>query len=620
MAGPSGPPNLEIKIGADASQLKKAAKETTRSLEDITKAAKKLKGVKLEDATGKGADGVDKLEKSTANALPALTDFSRIIQDAPFGIIGVGNNITQLATSFGNLQTKAGGGRAAFQALIGSLSGPGGLVFGISTAVTLLTVFGDSLADLIRGTTGLSESFKKVFDEIGSSKAEFESLSRIVLDITEDLGTRQSALDELSKTYPEYLKGIDLETTRYENLRIALEGANQELLRKAKIDALQGAIQERYKDQAEDLAEAYEAQDQALSNLQGAIKRVVEGNADLQRLDRSLPIKEQVQQLQDLANQYGINRNLLAGVGSAVIQYGEAQRDVVAANAEADKSVQGLVNSLTTLKASQLANKNAAEQFAKGLGEQFDSEEVVLSPGKAKVKKAKQTDFKEFLKGLEEDLAKLDTQNFVDDLSSAAAISVTDSGFRQPDAPDVDDSAIVAQENLLLQAQEFTDQLNNIIQFGVGNAFGNIGTLIGQGLADGELAIQDFGRVVFAGLAQVLSGFGDAAIQAGITSEALKKSILAPLGGGVGAIAAGIALKAFASTLSTRLQQSGANIANAGGVGGIASSGGSTAAISSPSVLQSGEQIVVFEIQGTKLVGVLNRTLQRQGRTVSDLL
>ena len=606
-------PRLQIDIGADNKTLKQVSKDSIKAIQGVENAAEKLGRSDLGDIGKKAGQGYKDLGKGAANALPALTDVSRIIQDAPFGIIGVGNNITQLASSFGNLQKKTGSAKGALQAIIGQLSGAGGLVFGISTAVTLLTVFSGQIGKLIQGVGGLSKAFKGALEEIGSQKAEIQSLGTIILDLSEDLETRQSALDELAKSYPQYLKGIDVEKTRYEDLKIALQGANQELLRKTKIEALSGAISDRYKENAEGLAEAYEAQDQALGNLKAAIERVVNRNQKLQEIDRKAPVKEQVRQLEQLAKRYGVNQRLLAGVALAASEYGKAQRQVRDANEVADEAVGGLVRSLTSLKSAQLENANAAEEFKKGLEETFDGKEIVLEP-------PKKVDYTKFLKKLAEDLRQQDLEDFATDLSNAVAIAVADSGYQGADAPDVDDSQIVAQEKSIEAAKEYTENLNRVIQFGVGNAFSNIGTLIGQGLANGDLAIKEFGKVVFAGLGQILSGFGDAAIQAGITSEALKKAILAPLGGGIGAIAAGVALKAFASTLTSSIQSAGSNIGALGGVGGIASSGGSTAAVSSPSVLTSGEQIVVFEIQGTKLVGVLNRTLQRQGRTISDII
>src|SRR5690606_8190454 len=82
--------------------------------------------------TGKSIGG---LGKQTSNANLALQEFSRVIQDAPFGIMGIGNNIQQLTANFGNLSESVGGTGAALRAMLGALAGPGGILLAVS-AVT----------------------------------------------------------------------------------------------------------------------------------------------------------------------------------------------------------------------------------------------------------------------------------------------------------------------------------------------------------------------------------------------------------------------------------------------------------------------------------------------------
>lgn len=609
--------DLEIKIGASNKQLRTVSRDSIKALQGIEKQAKKVDRANLGSVGERAGKGFDKLEKGAANALPALTDVSRVIQDAPFGIIGVGNNITQLASSFGNLQKRTGSAKTAFQAILGSLTGAGGLVFGISTAVTLLTVFGDKIFSLIGTTNKLADSFKGVFDEIASSKGEIDALSRIILDLGEDIETRQSALDELSQKYPEYLKGIDLETTAYEKLQIALDGVNQEIIRGARIRALQGTIEDTLKDGAEDLGDAFAAQAEARKQLNAELRSAIDNNQVLQSIDTEASLKDQLIQLEALARRYQLNQRLLAPLAGATNTYNETTQELNDVIAEQDAQVDGLVGSLQKLKSEQLANENAAEGFKKGLQEQFDGEEIELTPAKVKVDKAKEIDVDKLKKQLEAQITELTISNFRTDLSEAASIAQADSGFQLGDGPEVDDSAIVEQEKTIERLKLFNQQAGQIITQDIAQTFGNLGSVIGAGLASGTLSVQSVGTTLLAGFGSILSGLGDIAIQTGTGILAINLALksLNPFV----AIGAGIALKAFASTISQGVKQIGA-AGGSGGSGGIVSSGGSTAAISSPSVLQGGEQVVVFEIQGTKLVGVLNRTLQRQGRTLSGLL
>ena len=109
-------PTIEIIIAARADEFKRELDQVRRRV------------ASLEGALGKGTQrGVKNFTKSTNQAQNALRDFSRVVQDAPFGIIGVGNNIQELAGSFGFLVRSTGGVRAAIGGVIGALSGPGGI-------------------------------------------------------------------------------------------------------------------------------------------------------------------------------------------------------------------------------------------------------------------------------------------------------------------------------------------------------------------------------------------------------------------------------------------------------------------------------------------------------------
>ena len=112
--------DLRIKIGADVEDLKAG----------LNKAEKDLKGFGKEVDAAAQKQG--KLAKTTSvNAVPALTSFSQIIQDAPYGIRGVANNITQLTSQFGYLATSSGGASNAIKAMVGSLMGPAGILFAV---------------------------------------------------------------------------------------------------------------------------------------------------------------------------------------------------------------------------------------------------------------------------------------------------------------------------------------------------------------------------------------------------------------------------------------------------------------------------------------------------------
>jgi hypothetical protein len=69
------------------------------------------------------------LNSNTKDANIAFANFGRIIQDAPFGILGISNNIDPLLNSFAQLKNSTGGATNALKAMLSVMRGPLGLIF-----------------------------------------------------------------------------------------------------------------------------------------------------------------------------------------------------------------------------------------------------------------------------------------------------------------------------------------------------------------------------------------------------------------------------------------------------------------------------------------------------------
>jgi predicted PurR-regulated permease PerM len=113
-------PRIEVEIGANVAGLTAGVNTATGQLNNLGKAAQTT------------APQIQKLTQATSGYNSIGTDFARIIQDAPFGIIGVGNNITQLAGSFQTLKNTTGSTKAALtQAFSSIFSSGNALILGI---------------------------------------------------------------------------------------------------------------------------------------------------------------------------------------------------------------------------------------------------------------------------------------------------------------------------------------------------------------------------------------------------------------------------------------------------------------------------------------------------------
>ena len=160
---------------------------------------------------------------------------------------------------------------------------------------------------------------------------------------------------------------------------------------------------------------------------------------------------------------------------------------------------------------------------------------------------------------------------------------------------------------------EFNDSANDIIQNGISNTFAQMGEMIGQAMTEGGNIIKGAGSVLLAGLGGILVSLGKMAIQVGVGLIVTKKALESL--GGAGAIVAGVALVAIGSMFSKGAKGLGGSMGSGGGAGGASSSSGGGAGSGGSRAYGSGGGgfsggNVVFEIAGTKLVGVLSKTLK----------
>ena len=216
-------PELSVQIGADIQELLKklnlSEKEFKKLALQAAKSGKTIEQVLKESGKGgkvlqkslvDSSKGIDKFGKSTANAVPATQEFSRIIQDAPFGIQGVANNITQLTDQFGNLSRKTGGAGAALKAMLGTLSGPAGILLVVSAVTSLMVSYGDEIANVIKGNKGLAASQKAVNEALNEFYGDQATKINTYVSILEDANTsetqRKEITEELIKIVPTLTK------------------------------------------------------------------------------------------------------------------------------------------------------------------------------------------------------------------------------------------------------------------------------------------------------------------------------------------------------------------------------------------------------------------------------
>ena len=165
---------------------------------------------------------------------------------------------------------------------------------------------------------------------------------------------------------------------------------------------------------------------------------------------------------------------------------------------------------------------------------------------------------------------------------------------------------------LLAKLKEFNESANNIIAGSISQTFSNLGSSIGEALASGGNVLSAVGNTIIQGLSSFLSEMGGMLVKYGTLAILKGKLDLAILtggpvaiGAGIAAVAVGVALSAAGAALGQK--SAGGSSGDTGSSNFRGSSGGGNFGASS----SGGMQNVVFEIQGTKLVGVLSNTLAR---------
>ena len=503
-------------------------------------------------------NSMPELGKSTANAVPAVTEFSRVIQDAPFGIQGVGNNIQQLTAVFGNLSRQTGGSSAALKEMLKALTGPAGVLFAVSVITSALTVFGDKLFS----STKKTNAFLKALKEVGSqSIVEFKALTDVILDTNASQREQIRAINILKEKYKDFDTSLITNAKNYKSAKKAIDDYVNSLVVQARAQAALQLIQEKQsrileleekrllKIRNEYGSATLDQFEQRRKRFLAAIDRQL---GDLSGLsDKERKIREgQIQKLKDnLNNRYDAVKNL-----------GQKEID------ELEMQIQRLA------KLGNIRAKILAQQPGGGFN---------IPRAEAQT--------------LDTNLQATGLQNI--DLSIPEAV------LQRP---------ITQISELQLRMTEllmgFNTQMDNIIRNNIANTFAGIGQAIGNALSGAANLGDSLAKVLLSSVGSILKQLGTLAITIGLTLLKIKAA-LKSLNPAV-AIAAGTAAIALGTVFSNASQNLGSNIGGSAGgggsFGGRSFGGGGGFGGAQPF---SGN--LTFTIRGNDLVAVVNNAIDQ---------
>jgi len=185
---------------------------------------------------------------STGLANTAILEFGRTVSDAPYGIQGMGNNITQLVTILGQMSQAAKEGGSVLKSLRTAFMGPLGIVIAVQVAIAAFELFRKSQSKAKKETESMTEAIAKSGVEL-----------KLALDVLESenvtLDEKNEVLAELNEKYPEWnLQNSKSGEISEENKNKILEEI-EAVENLAKARALQSVLEGLYAERAKMLAE-----------------------------------------------------------------------------------------------------------------------------------------------------------------------------------------------------------------------------------------------------------------------------------------------------------------------------------------------------------------------------
>lgn len=581
---------LEVQIGADKTDFDKKIKEVEFDIKELSKV--KLDRLKLgldtteinaqiKDAKNNlnqlrttvkdtGATIGGQFKQQTANGSNALLQFSRIAQDAPFGIIGIGNNLTATAEAFGALRNQTGSTGGALKALGASLAGSGGILLGVSlltTGLTLLSQSGLSVSDVFSMMSGSFDKAKKSLDDVqaqaikgsGAEIAELKALVSASSNVSLSMEDRLIAVNKLQETYPSYFGNLSKEKILNGEVADTTRQLTDAIIAKARATAFAQKI-------GENEAKIFELQQKG----QRLVQDFSKGDGVFALLGGTNGGGLFKQQAQSIANEIDNLRK---------------QNELFA------KSIQESTNASLKLINGGNKTKIFNTPQVSGIGKTiipapiFDTLGIVTFNGQV-------DQFGNKLKGLPNTIkASLGLAQQAIGLETAKMAAVL---------------------------QDFNDKANAIIQGSISETFAGFGQAIGDAISTGGSVLEAVGASLLSSLGGILVEMGKMAISIGVGLLGIKAALksLNP----ATAIAAGVALVALGSFFSSKSRSIGNSIGG-GSTSSNTGSGANNTSFTSGSFSARGDGggTVVFEIAGQKLIGVLSNTLNANRRLGGSL-
>jgi hypothetical protein len=212
---------LEVFLGMDAKQLQAELQKSENQLRQFQTQLKKSTDTaqigrlqqsigNLNATIGNINTAMTGVAKKSGDATQSLIGLSRVAQDAPYGFIGIANNINPLLESFQRLQKETGSTGSAIKSLIGGLTGPAGIGLAVGVVSSLLVAYSNEIANFFASPTEKLKKFREelnklnqdIYKVVGEAQANRAIGLNLVNVITGgDTKKAETALAKLKELY-----------------------------------------------------------------------------------------------------------------------------------------------------------------------------------------------------------------------------------------------------------------------------------------------------------------------------------------------------------------------------------------------------------------------------------
>jgi len=157
-------------------------------------------------STNNLGNSLGKLPQASGAATQSLVNLSRVAQDAPYGFIGIANNLNPLLESFQRLSEQSKkAGTSLSKELGAALTGPAGIGLALGVVSALLIRFGDDISDFITNKlSGLGDAFNKENQLLQKSSESYVKASTDITKLKDSFDDYQNGLVTKDKFLKEF--------------------------------------------------------------------------------------------------------------------------------------------------------------------------------------------------------------------------------------------------------------------------------------------------------------------------------------------------------------------------------------------------------------------------------